>query len=364
MGNPEHTARLKEGGAAWCTWRWVNLEVRPHLSWADLTGADLRGANLTGAKLIGADLSEADLSEADLSEADLSEANLNRADLIGADLRVAKLNRADLTGADLNRANLGRANLRGANLSVANLTGANLFGANLNRANLTGADFTGANLTGVKLYRTVIDEITKEGLHDSNLLFDEELDLKRGLLLASTEEGRSITLGISERAILEVSIADKEILLLVQEHILNAAGQLMEAMGYELEAEEEPKYGSFFQQLRYKLSELITPEDVSKLAEEAKEGLRAQINKTPIQATATLTSATAELITSLEKVDNAAIRLGTLIVVKTTIDGVTKVRIEDISITLAHKLRDEPTFLESPVAVAHFLDEEKKEEVA
>ena len=64
MANDEHVAWLKQGVAAWNTWRYQNPNIRPDLSEAILDGADLRGANL-----IEADLSRANLYRAKLSAA-------------------------------------------------------------------------------------------------------------------------------------------------------------------------------------------------------------------------------------------------------------------------------------------------------
>jgi uncharacterized protein YjbI with pentapeptide repeats len=172
MVSDEHVALLKQGVAAWNTWRDENFYVHPDLSEANLRGADFSGANLTGAILYKADLTGTKFGEANLSRADLSRANLIEADLIGADLTGASLgganlSGANLSGADLTGANLSRANLygaklrdaglRGADLSRANLieadlSGASLTGASLSGANLSGADFTGANLSRTNLY--------------------------------------------------------------------------------------------------------------------------------------------------------------------------------------------------------------------
>jgi uncharacterized protein YjbI with pentapeptide repeats len=56
MANDEQVALLKQGVAAWNTWRGENPNVVPELSGANLYGAYLRGANLTGANLSDADL--------------------------------------------------------------------------------------------------------------------------------------------------------------------------------------------------------------------------------------------------------------------------------------------------------------------
>ena len=95
MANPEHVAKLNEGGEAWNEWRKANPFVKP-----DLTQADLRNANLwviLEQKHIGVDLRGADLSWANLYEARLPAADLWGADLRWVDLRSAGLRQANLS---------------------------------------------------------------------------------------------------------------------------------------------------------------------------------------------------------------------------------------------------------------------------
>jgi hypothetical protein len=168
LANPEHFARLKEGGDAWNAWR-SQTTIGADLSGADLAGANLRatdlhgidlcqanlrgahlyGANLSGTELRGACLSQANLAEAGLIRADLSNADLGDANLSGVNLSGAILTRADLHGANLLRASLVRASLQGANLREAYLYEARLDEANLHSADARGADFTyaGVNAT-------------------------------------------------------------------------------------------------------------------------------------------------------------------------------------------------------------------------
>ncbi len=67
MANEEHVALLKQGVAAWNSWRAENRDVQPDLSGANFSEANLRAANLSGAnpsrgeQLGGADLEEANL---------------------------------------------------------------------------------------------------------------------------------------------------------------------------------------------------------------------------------------------------------------------------------------------------------------
>jgi TIR domain/Pentapeptide repeats (8 copies) len=156
MTDQDLVERVKQGAAAWNTWRKQHPDVKLDLSRADLRGTDLRGADLSDANLSDANLSDANLSDANLSRADLSDANLSRANLRGADLRRANPSDANLSDADLRRADLRGAYLNGADLSDADLRGANLRGAYLNGAYLSGTILNGAYLNGAYLSGTTL----------------------------------------------------------------------------------------------------------------------------------------------------------------------------------------------------------------
>lgn len=188
MDNPEHLKILNRGVEEWNKWRYNNEDLRPELSFvnlskADLRGADLRSANLSeadlrgadlrGANLKGADLRSANLSESDLKGADLTNANLTRADfyLSRTNLYLANLSEANLSNANLSEADLGDTNLSGADLSSAGLSevwlgGANLSGADLSGADLSRADLSKANLSGADLSRA---DLSKANLSSADL---------------------------------------------------------------------------------------------------------------------------------------------------------------------------------------------------
>jgi uncharacterized protein YjbI with pentapeptide repeats len=166
MANEEHLAKLREGVAAWNSWRKEKPGVKPDLRYADLHGMELDGADLSGSNLCRANLvnvslreadvresllAEADLTQSDLQEADLSWSDFHQTKLVAANLTEADLRVANLLGADLNEADLSKAMLYKANLSGANLNGASLWEANLSGANLKGATLNGANLSEANL---------------------------------------------------------------------------------------------------------------------------------------------------------------------------------------------------------------------
>jgi uncharacterized protein YjbI with pentapeptide repeats len=84
--------------------------------------------------------------------------------LQGANLREANLERGHLERANLAEAYLERANLEETNLEEANLEEANLVDANLSKANLRGANLKQADLSGAFL-----QEMTEEGLTQTQI---------------------------------------------------------------------------------------------------------------------------------------------------------------------------------------------------
>jgi uncharacterized protein YjbI with pentapeptide repeats len=125
--------------------------------------------------LAGRDLTGADLSGLDFSECDLTEALMEKARLVGCSFRGAKLQRAVFTRADLTGADLHGAVATGANFGEADLTRAKLTGgvdlveavfirATLHEADLTGAKLDGAQLSEVKCEKTILAQISAEGL--------------------------------------------------------------------------------------------------------------------------------------------------------------------------------------------------------
>ncbi len=75
-----------------------------------------------------------------------------------------------------------------------------------------------------------------------------------------------------------------------------------------------------------------------------------------------MAEATSKLLKALENFDNAAIRLGKLVVVKITDNnGQSRVIAETISLELQNRLEEDPKFLRNPQAVADFLEHERAE---
>jgi uncharacterized protein YjbI with pentapeptide repeats len=307
------------------------------LSGANLSEAKLSGANLSEAKLSGANLSEAILSDADLSKAILIDANLSKAILSGADLSGADLSGADLSGADLSGADLSGANLSGANLSGANLSGANLSGADLSGANLSGANLSGANLSGANL--------SGANLSGANL------------------EGQIFQLGIICKedyqsdfdAIVDINIPQSNIDNLYIDRLLSAIDEFMESYGFEYKAEEEPIIGSFFDRLMYVLKSDKTRDEFQDIYGKGKSALESKYLRAPsAENTAKITESAAKLLEVINSsdVDEVAVRLGSILILKTSIKNVKYLFVETMSPELMNKLDADPGLLRNPKKAA------------
>jgi hypothetical protein len=139
MADPKHVEILKQGVAAWNTWRNGHPYLMPNLRDADFSNSDLSGALL--------------------DEADLAGAIFNGANLTKADLRRSSLHRADLIKANLEGAELQVADFRMAYLMSANLKGIYMGGVDFTAAALTGADFTGSTLNGTVFGENYLDDV-------------------------------------------------------------------------------------------------------------------------------------------------------------------------------------------------------------
>ena len=384
------------GSDVWNQWRKENSNASVDLSGANLSGADLNGADLGGAYLSGADFSGANLGGADLNEAylfgaDLSGADLIRANLFGADLRRAyliranlggayliraNLYRANLGGADLIRADLGEANLGGVNLGGANLGGANLGGAYLSRANLSGADLSGADLSGADLGGANLSgaDLGGANLGGANLKWAKlnEADLfgaKLPFVKAFRLYLRQIIQRITSRSIkvtFSIKIFDKEIDPSDLARLKIAISNYADAAGYTAPEVLSEKRGSFFSRIRYKVARILTPDVIEEATREGedlyrrgKENLKAQLERTGVESTQKLASATAELLKAVETLDNIVLTLGKLIVVKHTApDGKTRTIVRTVSTEIQNRLESTPHILDDPNTLLTFLEGE------
>lgn len=62
-----------------------------------------------------------------------------------------------------------------------------------------------------------------------------------------------------------------------KESIVNACGEFMEALGFELEAEDEPIYNSFWKRIKFVLNKQTSMEDLDRLAKIGKQALQIKL---------------------------------------------------------------------------------------
>jgi hypothetical protein len=102
-----------------------------------------------------------------------------------------------------------------------------------------------------------------------------------------------------------------------QENIVNACGEFMEALGFEMKTEDEPVYNSFWQKIKFIFKKNVTEQDVQNLFDKGKKALELKHVELPTaEQTEKLANATEKILHSIEKFDNCTIRLGSLLIVK------------------------------------------------
>jgi DNA-directed RNA polymerase specialized sigma24 family protein len=118
-----------------------------------------------------------------------------------------------------------------------------------------------------------------------------------------------------------------------QENIVNACGEFMEALGYEMKTEDEPVYNSFWQKIKFIFKRNITEEDVNNLFDKGKKALELKYVELPTaEQTEKLANATEKILNSIAKFDNCTIRLGSLLIVKRMVGTESVLKIHQLSL--------------------------------
>lgn len=158
-----------------------------------------------------------------------------------------------------------------------------------------------------------------------------------------------------------IALPQREIELLDRETIQNTTGDFMEAMGFELKTEDEPVYGSFFQNLWFKRSKKLVGQELGEVYGKGKQALEAQyLNVPTAEASEKLANAAANLIKALESIDEGVLRMGSLIVVKIEREGKSLILAETVSHKLMCVFEDNSNILSNPAAVYELIKGDKK----
>lgn len=141
-----------------------------------------------------------------------------------------------------------------------------------------------------------------------------------------------------------------EIPLLVTEKLTNACGEFMEALGFELELENEPIYGSFIQNMLFRIKEgtKLTQREIAKDFSKGKKALELKYVELPTaEQTEKLANSASKIVELLKGQDEGVVRLGALLVLKKQIDGKSKVIIQQLNFDLISILDKSPQLLQN-----------------
>ena len=195
---------------------------------------------------------------------------------------------------------------------------------------------TGSGGTNLIDRTTVIGEVKETGrVYD---FADTEYTLTSQLFIQ----------GEKPTAEVEIYIADAHVNLKDSENITNACGEFMEALGFEMETEDEPIFHSFWKKLKFIFSTQASTEEIDKLINKGKRALELRHVELPTaEQTEKLASAAAKIVESLEKFEEGVVRLGTLLVLKKKVNGEPKIVIQQLNQELIKILDEKPQLLKS-----------------
>jgi len=146
-----------------------------------------------------------------------------------------------------------------------------------------------------------------------------------------------------------ISIPQKNIDSFVIDRVINAVENFMMALGYELEKKEDPIFGLFFQKIMFKLKRKIFQAELDKIIEKGKQSLKSKLNGISTDnETSSLSITCSELIKSIDNIESIVIICGSIIIVKTIINGEKKLAIDKISPTFQSILDKKPALIYKP----------------
>ncbi len=237
------------------------------------------------------------------------------------------------------------------------------------KRNITGIRITTLNNTSafaqlgayhVEKLISFLSERKGSQLRDSFSILEEYLQsLGVSNIAEITEEGGIISVKYSETsekeiqpAIVFVSIPAAVIDIFDVEELVNACGDFMEEIGFEMETKDEPVYGSFFQHFLFKSKKRKTKEEIKDLYKKGKEALESQfINLPAAEVTEKLATAAGALIQAIDKQDEAVLRMGAILIVKVQQNNKSVIVAETVSPEITRVLDNNPSLLKHPQAV-------------
>lgn len=167
----------------------------------------------------------------------------------------------------------------------------------------------------------------------------------------------SLILDTEDNLIVPVEIyLQDETELLDREVLMSAVDSLMEVLGFELENEEDPVWGSWFKRFWYNKKDERSSSDAMDAFRGGKEAVVANIkNIPPLSGGIEEEEAAARLVESTRPFNNIVLRLGNIIFVKVTKNELPQAIAVEISPKLARMLDENPAIIKNPEAMWEYL---------
>ncbi len=165
------------------------------------------------------------------------------------------------------------------------------------------------------------------------------------------ESGDSAAKRAAREQVLDVEIylADANLPVETLQPVEDAVTDFLRAMGAPTSTGIETQYGSIRRRIIAFFSRQTTQDEIQDAYHKGKQALHnALLEKPRSEIIDKMAGAASQLLGSLNGVENAMIRVGELLVVKRTADGVASIAIETISAHLAHALEERPALLRHP----------------
>lgn len=153
-----------------------------------------------------------------------------------------------------------------------------------------------------------------------------------------------------------IYVHDKVVELLDAESITNSCYEFMEVLGFEIEVENEPIFGSFWKRMKFVFSSQITINDFESLLEKGKRALELKhVDLPTADQTEKLANSAEKIISSIEKFEEAVVKLGAILVLKVKIKDESKIYIQQLNFELIQLLDDNPKLIQNPHDLHHLL---------
>jgi hypothetical protein len=157
---------------------------------------------------------------------------------------------------------------------------------------------------------------------------------------------------LTDQVIISVNLPQNDLSDFVIDSILDSLIDFMGNLGLDLSSVNQPIYGSFFQNLKFALKKRGEKESIENSMKTAETALKTKLLNLPsAEVTEKLADSAAKVLKSIEMAEEAAIRIGPLLILKICNNGKNLIIIETLSNLIADKLDSQPMLMRDPQAI-------------